>query len=330
MTPREVFQRTLDFENPERVARTFMRNDLSDVVGTNPKVKTQATGWQLVGEKEWERADEWGNRWRRIDPTSKGEVVKGALETLDAIDSLELPDYSNPEDYERVRAMRGEKPDHYMLGWVPGFTFSIARKMRKLDQYLMDLVLDRDRLRALHDRIDDMLEDYIRNFARAGADAIAFAEDWGTQSQTLISPDLWRDEFFPRFERLCAAAHEEGAKVIMHSCGAIGAIIPGCIEAGIDCFQFDQPELHGIDTLAGYQENAKISFWCPVDIQRTLQSQDEERIRAAAREMLDKLWKGRGGFIAGHYPGEEAIGLEPKWQDIAADEFMKHGRRGPM
>ena len=192
MTPREVFQRTLDFENPERVARTFMRNDLSDVVGTNPKVKTQATGWQLAGDQEWERTDEWGNRWRRIDPTSKGEVVTGALETLDAIDSLELPDYSNPGDYERVRAMRAEKPDHYMLGWVPGFTFSIARKMRKLDQYLMDLVLDRDRLRTLHDRIDDMLEDYIRNFARAGADAIGLEPKW---------QDIAADEFMKHGQR---------------------------------------------------------------------------------------------------------------------------------
>lgn len=62
---------------------------------------------------------------------------------------------------------------------------------------------------------------------------------------------MWREELFPRFQGLCAAAHEEGAKVIMHSCG----------------------------------------------------------------------------FIAGFYPGEQAIGLEPKWQDIACDEFVKHGVR---
>ncbi len=327
MTPREVFQRTLDFDNPERVARTFMRNDLSDVVGANPTTKTLATKWAQVGDQEWERTDEWGNRWRRIDPTSKGEVVAGAVETLDDIDSLQLPDFSNPDDFQRVREMRQNNPDKFQLGWIPGFSFNIARKLRKLDQYLMDLVLERDRIHALHDRIDDMLEPYIRNFARAGIDAVAFPEDWGTQEQTLVSPQIWREEFFPRFQRLCNAAHEEGITVIMHSCGAIGAIVPSLIEAGIDCLQFDQPELHGIDTLASYQDDAKISFWCPVDIQTTLQSKDEARIRAAAREMLDKLWQGRGGFVAGFYPGEEAIGLEPKWQDIACDEFIKHGRR---
>lgn len=92
--------------------------------------------------------------------------------------------------------------------------------------------------------------------------------------------------------------------------------------------QFDQPTLHGIDNLAAYQKNAKITFWCPVDIQKTLQSKDEKLIRAETREMIDKLWKGRGGFIAGYYGDNASIGLDPKWQEIACDEFLKAGRGG--
>ena len=40
------------------------------------------------------------------------------------------------------------------------------------------------------------------------------------------------------------------------------------------------------------KKDAKITFWCPVDIQKTLQTKDEEKIRSEAREMIDKLWKG--------------------------------------
>ena len=115
----------------------------------------------------------------------------------------------------------------------------------------------------------------------------------------------------------------------MHSCGKIEAIVPGLMAAGIDCLQFDQPTLHGLDNLAAYQENAKITFWCPVDIQRTLQTRDEDVIRAAAREYLDKLWKGRGGFMATRYPDDVAIGLDPTWQDIASDEFIAYGVKEP-
>ncbi|MEI8352505.1 MAG: hypothetical protein WCG36_09380, partial [bacterium] len=54
-------------------------------------------------------------------------------------------------------------------------------------------------------------------------------------------------------------------------------------------------------------------------------TQSQTLIREKAREMLDKLWRGRGGFIAGYYGDNASIGLEPRWQDVACDEFTKHG-----
>jgi hypothetical protein len=152
------------------------------------------------------------------------------------------------------------------------------------------------------------------------------AEDWGTQRQTLINPELWREVFKPRFVDLCAHAHALDLKVFMHSCGKITAIIPDLIETGVDLFQFDQPRLHGIDVLGQFQDSG-VTFWCPVDIQKTLQTRDEMAIRAEAMEMLTKLWRGRGGFVAGFYSDEASIGLEPRWQQIACDEFLQRGRR---
>ena len=109
----------------------------------------------------------------------------------------------------------------------------------------------------------------------------------------------------------------------MHSCGKTTVIIPDLIEAGIDVLQFDQPQLHGLDNLARF--HGQITFWCPVDIQTTLQTGDAARIEADAREMIDKLGGKDGGFIAGYYSGNEAIGLDPKWQDIACRAFTQYG-----
>jgi len=324
MNSREIVLRTLEFNYPERVARSF--GD-SDFVWAGCTVKTYARGWEKVGDNRWEMIDEWGNLWARIDPTSKGEVVKGVLEDMEDISRYEFPDFSNPQDYDSVREAREKFPDKWLIGGMPGFAFNIARKMYRLENYLVKLLLEPELIHYLHDRIDLLLGDMIRNYAGAGADCVMIYEDWGTQNQTLISPKLWYQEFFPRFKKLCSIAHECGIKVFMHSCGAIQKIIPGLIEAGVDVLQFDQPALHGIDRLASYQETAKITFWCPVDIQKTLQTRDEEKIRAEAREMLDKLWRGRGGFIAGYYGDNASIGLDPKWQEIACDEFLKIGRK---
>ena len=322
MTSKEIVHRTIGHTSPERVARSFCD---SDIRGADCTAMTHATQWQAVGEGRWERTDEWGNTWGRIDRTSKGEVVKGVLEDISAMDSYQFPDYSRPEDYVCVSRRRAEIPDKWLNGGIPGFAFNIARKMRKLDQYLMDLVLEADRMHEFHDRIDIMVANMIRNYAACGVDGVMFCEDWGTQSQTLISPEMWRAEFFPRFLKLCGIAHDLGVKVFMHSCGKIEAIVPGLMEAGIDVLQFDQPDLHGIDVLASHQKQGKITFWCPVDIQKTLQQCKETVIRDKAREMLDKLWHGRGGFIAGFYGDNASIGLDPTWQNYACDEFNKSG-----
>ncbi|MBD3391968.1 MAG: hypothetical protein GF418_07855 [Chitinivibrionales bacterium] len=328
MNSREIVIATLDFSCPPRVARSFEFDGRpSDFLWADQTATTHATEWRQAGGQRWERTDEWGNLWARVDASSKGEVVKGVLDTLDSLDTLRLPDFSHASDYESVRKARAANPDKYLIGGIPGFTFNIARKLRRLDNYLIDLLMEPERMRVLHDCIDRALVDMIVNYAGAGVDAVMFPEDWGTQSQVFIDPGLWHEEFHPRFKRLCACAHDRGIKVFMHSCGMIEAIVPSLIRAGIDVLQFDQPDLHGIDILASYQEDARITFWCPVDIQRVLPAGREQAIRAKAREMLDKLWRVRGGFIAGFYPGMSSIGVEPGWQAWACEEFDSAGKR---
>ncbi len=322
-SPKEIVLQTLNFENPERVAQSFPESDIVPVKPT--PVNSRQTEWVKVTENKWEHFDLWGNHWSRIDPTSKGEIEKGVIEDLDKIDDYEFPDFTTNEAFSEVKETVKANPDKFVVGGIFGMVFSIARKMRKLDQYLMDILLEPEKISHLHDRIEKVLHLLIKRHAESGVDGIIFYEDWGTQTGTLVSPELWRQEFFPRFKRICDLSHELKLKVFMHSCGQIKAIIPGLIEAGIDCFQFDQPELHGLDVLASYQKKNKITFWSPVDVQTTLLSKDKSMIQAVAREMIDKLWQGRGGFIAGFYPDETSIGLEPEWQKIASDEFNQYG-----
>lgn len=324
MNSHEIVRRTLAFEGPERVAHSFAPSDL---IGSGPDIPNPEGEWRKINDREWRRVDEWGNVWGRVDDTSKGEIVKGALEDLGDVETFSLPDFSNPDYYVKAEETFSSHPHRWHIGFIHGFTFSMARKLRRMEQYLTDLLLERERVEALHDRIDERIKIQMERMEEAGADSIMIAEDWGTQTQTLISPELWRDVFKSRFGELCSHAHSLGLKTFMHSCGKLTAIVPDLIETGIDLFQFDQPQIHGIDTLEGFQRQGKVTFWCPVDIQTTLQTKDEALIRREVDEMLGKLWRGKGGFVAGFYKDEPSIGLEPKWQRIASEEFLRKGKR---
>ena len=326
MTSREIVRRTLDFENPPRVARTFGHGeDSGDTIGAGHNVQGRRAPWREVGAGRWEMIDLWGNTWSRVDPTSKGEATAGIFDDMSAFESYQWPDFSNPADFEPTRKVRAEHPDQWVVGGLPGFPFSIARTMQRLDVYLMNLLAEPEFIARVHDRIESLLADMIRNYGKAGADAVMFGEDWGTQLGLFINPKLFEREFLPRFKRLCAVAHSTGVRVFMHSCGQIEPIVPWLIDAGVDLFQFDQPELHGLDVLASHQTRAKVTFMCPVDIQKVLQTRDEKVIRAEARAMLDTLWQGRGGFIADCYGDNASIGLAPEVQGWACDEFVLRG-----
>ena len=325
MTSREIVERTLDFSGPERIAMALPSPYPNDFVHAGAAA---AAGWKpQVDERTPEGrfwTDEWGVRWHSLTDFDKGEVIRGALETWDNLDDYRPPDLADPARYVRAARTFAEHPDRFRVGSMPGFVFSIARKLRRMDNYLGDLVLEPDRIARLHRMLRDILAESIVQWSVAGADAVMFAEDWGMQDRLLIDPAMWRRVFKPDFAVLCETARRNGLRVLMHSCGYIRDIIPDLVDVGIDCLQLDQPRLSGLrwldETVGG-----RVSFWCPVDIQTTLQSRSAKRVEEDARLMIEILARRGGGFIAGYYGGNEAIGVDPALQDTACRAFVRHG-----
>jgi uroporphyrinogen decarboxylase len=324
MNAREIVMRTVEFGYPERLAVTFPEPYGSDIMHASYDLASFQRNWRDVGGGWQEWVDGWGNTWARVDRTSKGEVVRGVLQSWDDLDSLRLPDLANPAYYARAREACADPANtRFRMGGLPGFPFDITRYMRRLEEYLADILWEPERVKALLLRVENLLADVIVQYGRVGVDGVMFGEDWGTQETLMIHPNKWREMFKPGFIRLCRVAHQCGLKVFMHSCGKITAIIPDLIEAGIDVLQFDQPRLHGLDTLARF--HGQVTFWSPVDIQTTLQAKDEVAIEADAREMVQTMGGSDGGFIAGYYGDNPSIGLDAHWQDVACRAFIKYG-----
>jgi hypothetical protein len=323
MTSREVIRRHLEFACPDRIGLSFGEGRADDFcqVGLDPAPHWRERRW-TEGRQEF-YTDEWGNIWFRMADMGKGgEIYRPALAEWDQLREYRLPDMAAPERYRTAQETFAAEQRRYRLGFLPGFPFAICRYLRKIENYFKDLLLERERVDELNDRVAALLEAMIARYAEAGADGVLFCEDWGTQERLLVSPSMWREIFKPLFRRLCAAAHKRGLHVLMHSCGCVRDILGDLAEIGVNCMQFDQPALYGLDSLAARLQGLKLCLFSPVDIQRVLPSGDRARIVAEARRMAE-LFNGRqGGFIATTYGDLKGIGVRPEWERWAYDEFL--------
>ena len=210
MTPREIVKMSLAFAGPPRIpygmGAEFPRDMRS--VGRKPAPNSRAQPWTKCNE-HWEMTDEWGNIWRRLESITKGEVAKGVIEeSWDLLDSYEMPKTDAPELYEDARARCEEyhREGFFVLGGV-NWPFNTARYMRRMENFLADVALEKERVRDLLQRISDAAEREIYRLADCGVDGIMSGEDWGTQDRLLVSPTCWRELFKLGFQQLCGAAH---------------------------------------------------------------------------------------------------------------------------
>jgi len=323
MTPREVVTGNIEFQAEGRIGYNFTEGEgwLNDFV--------EITCWRVGETKRWVEGDFeyytdiWGNVWHRVSYMGAGgEIYKGVIEDWRDLDKLTLPDIGNPIHYAKARELGTSDTDKFRVGGLPGFPFAVCRYMRKMENYFVDLIAERDRIDVLHERVTALLEEVIDRYGEAGLDAVMFCEDLGTQDRTLMSPAMWRDIFGPLYERLTSRAHKHGMKVIQHSCGYNWEIVDDLCGAGIDCLQFDQPRAYDMPALAAKLRKHHVGLYSPCDIQKVLPTGNRELIEKETTRLVETF---RGGFIAKNYEDLHGIGVNPQWDKWAYDTFARVG-----
>ena len=138
------------------------------------------------------------------------------------------------------------------------------------------------------DWVRDMADTYARLtidlqkilFEREGyPDGVWYYEDMGYKGSPFMSPAMYRDIIQPAHAATIAYAHGLGLPVIMHSCGYVAPLVPGMIEAGIDCLQVLEVKA-GMDLLELHRlYGGKIAFMGGIDV-RVLYTNDRNLIDA--------------------------------------------------
>ncbi len=266
------------------------------------------------------RLDVLGNVYGRLGGKTKGECILGALE--DGWDGLK--DFHFPEiDMARVSSVPAERADKYIIAPVTGI-FSSLRDVRRITNALMDTALEPDMVTAFLDRLTDLINTEVALCADGGADGIIMYDDWGTQIAPLIAPASFNSLFKPAYAKVADACRSRGLDFILHSCGKVQALVDDMIDAGIDMFQFDQPELSGVEYWARNYGH-KCAFYCPVDIQKIMPTGDRAVIEEGARRMANAFKQNGGALVAKDYGSPESwrdINVKPEWVDWAREAIV--------
>lgn len=308
MDSREIVLRAIYFECPPRVPISWAgEGKMSDFAGGGfklggPLAESRPDFWQPKVKGE----DEWHCVWKRPSTgRTFGEVRGHPLSSWDKLENYEFPQPRVAERFEGVgkNIREAHKKGKYFMGGLGLGFWEIYRGLRGMAAALTDLFLNRERMGRLLDCIVDFYVPMIREYGALGADAVSWADDWGTQTGGMASREMWRDVFKLRYKKWCNAADKHGMQTYFHSCGYIYDYIPDMIEAGTDILNLNQPELLGIDRLAE-DFGGKVTFDTNVDLQKTLARGNPDEIEKEAKHIIRTLGSFDGGLILGGWDSD--------------------------
>ena len=184
------------------------------------------------------KIDEWGTTWEFLI-----YGVHGHPRTYPFPDWKSAADYDFPEVasigsegflQERETVDRERRDYLPFRGWISLFEKVCA--LRPFDEVLMSIATrDPDFLRFM-DRLTEYWDRVLDYTIAEGADVITFGDDWGTQTAQMISTDLFREIYKPRYRALIEKVKAADRLVFFHCCGFLGPLFHELLDLGIDGF----------------------------------------------------------------------------------------------
>jgi hypothetical protein len=307
---REQVRRTIHFQGPNRVPSKAhdLAPSVYDRYGRDVEVLFRryptdilslpyepARGWKPSQPGE----DEWGCVWESRDDTV-GQVSVRPLADWTALASYQAPDPHAPGRLDAALRVRMQLQHIYCHGKLGFALFERCHFLRGYAELLQDLILERERVEKLADRVQQFNLAIIDRYAQAPlgwkVDGIYFTDDWGTQEGLMIRPQMWREIFKPRYAAMFRRCHEHELDVIYHSCGNIMDIIPDLIEIGVDVLHPVQPGPLDLKEVSR-RFRGQACFMGGIDTRGVLRDGSPQQVAERVRWCIEHLGTPRGGYI---------------------------------
>jgi len=272
-------------------------------------------GFQKKIQPEGTWIDEWGISNRKVGHYSSrlghtvyyNEMICPPLAQA-SIDDLETYPWPDPEDPGRYHGLREhteslfQNTQYSLVASAIGMgLFEQALFLRGLENFLADLLVNQAFALRLVEKIlkfqTAVLSRYL-DIVGPYVQMVETSDDYGSQNGPLISPALYRELLQPAHRKLLDTIKSRTrAKIYLHSCGSIAALLDDLINAGVDVINPVQPQARDMDSLQLKQRfGSRVVFHGGVDEQRVLPYGTVREVEQEVRRRLQAFAPG-GGYI---------------------------------
>jgi uroporphyrinogen decarboxylase len=212
---------------------------------------------------------------------------------------LNSANYRRRINFETFRTKRAEaQAKNLFFCWSGINVFELMHPLCGHINMLMGMALAPDWVKDMCTVYSDLTINLMEIlFAGEGLpDGVFFYEDMGFKERPFMSPAMYKDIIWPAHKRTFEYAHSRGLPVIVHSCGFVEPLLPGLIEAGMDCLQVIEVKA-GMDLLRLKKNfGDRIALFGGMDI-RTLETNDRAVVEAELMRKLPAAMAGSGYIL---------------------------------
>jgi len=251
--------------------------------------------------------DEWGCGFVKTPTTLYYNLIDSPLPkaTIADLDSHAWPDPRDPGLLDGVAERARQLAEDGRYAVIGDFAWETwyerAWKLRGMEQFYMDMALNRDFIHALLDKTLELhlaFLDHVLSACGQYLDVVIQGGDLAGQQTTLMSPADYREFIKPRQARAIEFIRSKTkAKIFYHTCGAASSLIPDFIDVGIDILNPVQVRAHGMEARSLKDRfGDKICFWGGIDSQRVLPTGSPAEVESEVRDLLRAMAPG-GGLV---------------------------------
>ena len=277
----------------------------------------------MVGDRYAEglHVDEWGCVFTNVQAGCIGEVRQPILRNMSDWNQV-LPPYETLPDNQELARNRVnqfcQETDLFVLAACCPRPWERYQFLRGVENAMLDVLEPESGFLDLLGMIHEFHLRELEFWSSTEVDGLMFMDDWGSQSNLLISPRYWCEFFKPLYRDYCDLGHSQGKFVFMHSDGQISSIYEELIKVGVDAlnsqlFCMDMKDL-------AKKARGRITFWGEIDRQHILTSSDPQVGRNAVRKVAHHLFEPAGGLIAQF---ELGLGANPETARAIFEEWEK-------